>query len=59
MNNIFREYSEQLQIPLVLRKNEYHRLVSFFKKEEIPTEIIFVLDLICKVANNAVPALDE
>ncbi len=54
LDPLFRNYSKQLGIPLVLRKNGYSALVEFLKKEEIDKEVVEKLDAIVKVAKRAV-----
>ncbi|MCQ3815218.1 MAG: AAA family ATPase [Acidimicrobiia bacterium] len=55
LKTVFHELSEQLQIPLVLRKGSYHQLVDVLEAEEVDSEVIKVLNLIAKQAKRAIP----
>lgn len=55
MAPLFRTFSQELQMPLVLRKNEFHKLVKYIKESQIDTEIIEKLDLIVQIASKAQP----
>jgi hypothetical protein len=57
MENLFREYSNRLGVPLVLRKNEYHKLVRFLHKDDVDEEIITKLNLIHEVSQHAKPRI--
>jgi ABC-type nitrate/sulfonate/bicarbonate transport system ATPase subunit len=57
MENLFREYSNRLGVPLVLRKNEYHKLVRFLYKGDVDEEIITKLNLIYEVSQHAKPRI--
>ena len=54
LDPLFKNYSKELGIPLVLRKNGYSALVEFLSKEEIDQEVVDKLDAIVKVAKRAV-----
>lgn len=54
LDPLFTNYSKELGIPLILRKNGYSALVEFLSKEEIDKEIVEKLDEIVKVAKRAV-----
>ncbi len=50
---IFREYSEEKGGYVLLKKNEYHRLIEFMEPDEIDQEVIDVLDQIFRIASKA------
>lgn len=53
LSPLFRLFSSKLNVPLVIRKNEYYKLIHFMKKDEISTEIIEKLDLIKNTAHKS------
>lgn len=53
LDPLFSNYSKQLGIPLVLRKNAYSTLVGFLNKEEVDQEVTQKLNAIVKVAKRA------
>ncbi len=55
LDPLFKKYSEKLDIPLVLKKNEYYKLANFLKREEIPSEVVEKLEAIVEVAVRATP----
>ena len=55
LDPLFANYSEKLKIRLVLRKGEYHRLVRFMHKDDVPAEVSEKLDAIVVVAKAARP----
>ena len=59
LDPLFRKVSEKLSSPLLLRKNEYHRLVDFVQPNEIDPEVVDALDQIVKVAAQACPVTGE
>ena len=54
LDPLFTNFSKELGIPLILRKNSYSTLVEFITKEEIDEEVVEKLDAIVKVAKRAV-----
>lgn len=53
MEPLFRIYSQKMNIPLILRKSEFYKLVKYIPKNNFDKEIIEKLDLIFKVAQKA------
>lgn len=56
INLVLKKFSEFIQSPLVLRKNEYFKLVELMKVEEIAYEVTEKLDQIYSIAVQAIPA---
>jgi hypothetical protein len=52
---LFRAFSQKLRLPLLLRKNEYSKLVLFTDPDESSAEIVEKLDAILEVAKRAHP----
>lgn len=50
---IFKKYSEKLNLPLVLRKNEYYKLAEYLPKDSIDGEIKEKLDAIVKISDES------
>ncbi len=55
MEPLFREYSKKMEIPLILRKNEFYKLVNYIPDDLIDSEIAEKLDLILAVSRKAKP----
>jgi len=55
---LFKDFSEQLNLPLVLRKSEYCDLVRFLPRDKVDAEVIKKLDALVEVASKAVPGRD-
>jgi predicted ATPase len=55
LDPLFRRFSEKLNLPLVIRKNEYYKLVHFMSEGNIDPDIIKKLDTIGLVAQKAKP----
>jgi hypothetical protein len=56
LDPLFKKYSEKLDAPLVLRKNEYFKLARFMAKKDLDPEIKEKLDAVLNVARFAHPA---
>ena len=56
LDPLFREFSKKLGVPLVLRKNEYWKLVKYVPKEAVDFEVREKLDAVVRVALQAHPA---
>lgn len=56
LDPLFKSFSEKLNVPLVLRKNEYFKLAKFVSKTGLDPEITEKLDAISRVAAKARPA---
>lgn len=57
LDRVFRLYFKKLQLPLQLRKADYHVLAGLVPKDKLDGEIIEKLDAIALVAEAAQPAL--
>ena len=57
MEPLFRKFSEKLEIPLILRKNAFHKLVKYIPDNLIDNEIKEKLDMILNVSRNAKPLI--
>ncbi len=55
MEPLFKKFSEKMEIPLILRKNAFYKLVKYIPDNMIDSEISEKLDLILKVSQNAKP----
>jgi len=55
LDPLFKEFSRKLGVPLTLRKNEYHKLVTFVDPVAINSEVKEKLDAILTVADKAHP----
>jgi ABC-type lipoprotein export system ATPase subunit len=55
LDPLFKKYFEKLQLPLQLRKSEYHVLASLMPKDKLDNEVWEKLDAIVNVANKAKP----
>lgn len=58
LDPLFKAFSAKMGVPLVLRKNEYHKLARFVPRAAIDGEIIAKLDAIAGVAIKAKPLAD-
>lgn len=56
---IMKAFSKKLDLPLVLRKNQYCDLVQYVEAEELDSEVTAILDKIVDVANKAQPGESE
>ena len=54
---VFETFSSELQLPLVLRKGDYHRLVAVLEPDEVDPEVVEVLDMIAEQAKFATPTV--
>ena len=52
---VLEAFSSELRVPPVLRKGDYHQLVSFLEPDEVDPEVLEVLDGIVEQAELAVP----
>ena len=52
---VLEAFSSELRVPPVLRKGDYHQLVSFLEPDEVDPEVLEVLDGIVAQAELAVP----
>ena len=55
LDPVFRKYFEKLQLPLLLRKSDYHLLAKLLPANRIDHEIIEKLEAIVAVAEQAHP----
>jgi hypothetical protein len=55
LDPLFKEFSNRLGLPLVLRKSEYCDLVQFLPPEKVDPEVVGKLDAIIDVAAKATP----
>lgn len=55
LDPVFRQFFKSLNMPLVLRKADYHRLASLLPRERIDPEVTAKLDEIVRVAARAKP----
>ncbi len=55
LDPLFKEFSKKLDVPLTLRKNEYHRLAAFIDPAAIDLEVGEKLDILLQVAERAKP----
>jgi hypothetical protein len=55
LDPLFKEFFFRLELPLALRKSDYHRLARFVPKERIDAEVRIKLDAIVDVAKKARP----
>jgi ABC-type cobalamin/Fe3+-siderophores transport system ATPase subunit len=58
LDPVFRTFFQKLNLPLGLRKSDYHELSHLVPKEEIDSEIKEKLDMIVEVAQKALPRID-
>jgi ABC-type lipoprotein export system ATPase subunit len=59
LDRVFRLFFKRLELPLQLRKSDYHILASLVRKEELDTEITEKLDAIVTVARKAQAKTDQ
>ncbi len=52
---LFKNFFAKLQLPLAMRKSDYHILAGFVRREAIDAEVVKKLDTIVQVANSAKP----
>lgn len=55
LDPVFARYFELLELPNLMQKTDYHKLVDFVPLDLIAPEITGKLDLICDVAQSAAP----
>ena len=55
LNRLFEVFFEELRIPNLMQKTNYHTLVQYVSVDQIDPEVTQVLDSILEVANKAVP----
>jgi len=53
LDPLFRNYSKKMNHPVMLRKNNYNKLVHFIDKDRIDSEVVEKLDLIHTIAKRA------
>lgn len=58
LDNLFKLYFDKLELPLMLRKSDYHILARLVAKNDIDPEVIEKLDAIVAVARKAKPRND-
>jgi len=58
MEPLFRKFSEKLSVPLVLRKNEFYKLINFLPDDFDKKEISEKLDLIEEASKRAKPVIE-
>jgi len=58
LDPVFREFFAALQLPLLLRKTNYHLLASLLPKDRVDPEVVEKLDAIVEVARAARPRQD-
>ncbi len=56
LDPLFSKFFKKLDVPNLFRKTDYHELARFLKREQIPAEVVEVLDKIATVAARAKPA---
>ena len=54
LDPVFKKYFQKLDLPLLLRKTDYHVLARLLSKEQVAIEIAEKLDAIVAVAEKAV-----
>lgn len=59
INVVFKEFCLSLNIPLILRKNEYYKLIDYIEPDEIDDEITMKLEKICQIEALAKPFKEE
>lgn len=57
LDPIFKKFSERLDLPLVLRKNQYCLLVPFVPRVELDDEVVRKLDMVRDVASRGKPSV--
>jgi hypothetical protein len=55
---LFKDFSERINLPLVLRKSEYCDLVRFLRRDQVDSDVKKKLDALVEVASKAVPRRD-
>lgn len=55
LDRLFEIFFDELEMPNLMRKTNYHTLVQYVSSEHIDPEVTKVLDSILEVANKAVP----
>jgi len=45
-DHVFKQFSNKHGQPILLKKSEYHRLIDYIDKQDIPEEVAEKLDLI-------------
>lgn len=55
LDRLFETFFDELEIPNLMQKTNYHTLVRYVTSEHIDPEVTKVLDSILEVANKAVP----
>jgi hypothetical protein len=54
LDSVFKKYFEKLNLPLILRKTDYHTLARLMPKDKLDSEITEKLDRILAIAKKAV-----
>ena len=57
MDPVFEDFFQELGLPNLIRKTDYHRLAALVPKEMIASEVTEVLDAIVKVSRSAALAI--
>ena len=55
LDRLFETVFDELEIPNLMQKTNYHTLVQYLPTEQVDPEVVKVLDSILEVANKAVP----
>ncbi|MYG07212.1 AAA family ATPase [Candidatus Poribacteria bacterium] len=58
LDGLFETFFEELRLPNIMRKTNYHSLVKYLPTDQIDSEVVQVLDAILEVANEAAPLSD-
>lgn len=58
LDKVFENYFDELHLPNLLRKTDYHILIDYFDNEKFDKEVAEKLDLIVSVAKKATPELE-
>jgi len=58
LDPLFRAYFKKLELPLLMRKGNYHELATLVPGDRIDSEVIEKLDAIVEVAGRAAPRTD-
>ncbi len=52
---VFRKFSQKMEIPMAMRKSQFHELIDFMRLEDVPDEVNEKLDGIYTIATMARP----
>jgi len=59
LTRVFEDFYLSLELPNLMRKTNFHRLVPHLRPEEVDQEVVAVLDAIVEVAGAATPRHEE